>query len=133
MKPKYLTLEEIEQCANNIVKETDLDSTIRDKFRYLSVPLIARYAYYVIAREQMITTTKRKHTLKKIGTHVGFHHATILNGIKSLESLVASNHKGAPKILEDIRTECAKFLNLKHGNYELNKECKSLLIGLYAD
>lgn len=132
MKPKYLTLEEIEQCANNIVKETDLDSTIRDKFRYLSTPLIARYAYYTIAREQYAKNNIHAHSLKKIGAHIGFDHATVLNGIRSLEALVAAKKNNSPEILDAIRNECAQLLKKKYESEELNNECKSVLIGLYA-
>lgn len=132
MKPKYLTLEEIEQCANNIVKDTDLDCSIRDKFRYLSTPLIARYSYYVISREQMKTVYHKAHSLKDIGSRIGFNHSTVLNGINSLQSLIVANKENAPKIFEAVKQECNKLLKKKYESEELNKECKSLLIGFYA-
>lgn len=131
MKPKYLTLEEIEQCANNIVKEVDLSSTIRDKFRYLSAPLICRYAYYTIAREQM-SGNRKAHSLQSIGSLIGFNHSTVINGIGALASLVASKKEGAPELFARVIKECDEFLKNKYETYELNIECKSLLIGLYA-
>lgn len=132
MKPKYLTLEEIEQCANNIVKETDLDSTIRDKFRYLSTPLIARYSYYIIAREQFKRNNIHAHSFVKIGKHIDFHHATVISGIGSLQALIGAKKNNAPEIFKAIKEECAKLLKKKYESEELNIECKSLLIGLYA-
>jgi len=132
MKPKYLTLEEIEQCANNIVKEVDLSSTIRDKFRYLSAPLICRYAYYTIAREQMRNKTAKMHTLQDIGRRIGFDHATVHHGMSSLESLMKSKKTDVIDLVARVRKECQEFYDKKYINEEINKECKSLLIGLYA-
>lgn len=132
MKPKYLTLEEIEQCANNIVQKVYPKSTIKDKHRFLKEPLLCRYAYYKIARSFIDKNGDHIHKMEQVAGHVGFNHATMVNARKAMEALIHSRNEKAISLFYSVEQECNKRLKEKYENLELNKECKYLLIGLYA-
>lgn len=150
IKDCFLTLKEIEDIANERVKKSCPKDDIRSKFRYLREPLICRYIYYAVARAQsysekvpvnvyrdphnksMKTVYRERqhtaHTVQAIGAHVGFRHATVINGLKALDSLIFSKHPMATECYATITSKCYELLEQKKDINDISNLTKSLFI-----
>lgn len=150
-KITWLTLDEIERVCNEYVQRFCPKESIRSKYRFLREPLICRYIYYIIAREQMkparkvvyeskahdgsikkrqhTTLPEHAHTLTSIGKRIGFKHATVIHGLSALETLITSKNKIAIDSYAEIADACEKLLLTKKDINDLDKTTKRLLAG----
>jgi hypothetical protein len=132
-----LTLQDIEDCANRVVlRLNNVESctyNVRTRSRLFKEVLVCRYCYFRLARQVRNEGQTRKdesealheidfmYSLQQVGRHIGFYHATVMNGLKSFDLLLEQKHPVSVQAWDIMWDEVYKLLLKKDKDAKIRK------------